>query len=106
MDHRGLGARICRWVDGNDESPGRRGSICRNLGETAQALGVSPQTVTNWMRRGENPLPHVRDGRRILIPDAILDRWIEDEAARNAAGNAAGNAARNKEGSRALQGSQ
>lgn len=79
---------MCRWADqngnpGGHENPGRRGAICRNLRETAQAVGVSTQTVQGWMRRRDNPLPHLRDGRRIIIPDFMLIRWIKEEAERN-----------------------
>lgn len=74
---------ICRWVDGN----GGHERICRNLRETAQAIGVSIQTVQGWMRRQENPLPHIRDGRRVIVPDFLLFRWMEQESGRNAGKN-------------------
>lgn len=76
--------RICRWVDGNGNPGGRQSGtqspICHNLQEAARMAGVSTQTVQGWMRRRENPLPHMRDGRRIIIPHSLLVRWIEAEA--------------------------
>ena len=82
-------AGICQWVDGNG-NPGGYEQFCHNLRETAQLIGVSVQTVQNWMRREHDQLPHIRDGRRIIVPHFLLVRWMEDEAQRNLERNPSG----------------
>ena len=60
-------------------------NTCRNLEQTATLLGIGTQTLQGWLRRKDNPLPHIRDGRRIIIPDFLLTEWIRAESERSAA---------------------
>lgn len=45
-----------------------------NVGEVADILGVSVQTIYSWVSRGR--LPVVKVGRRTLFHPAELERWI------------------------------
>lgn len=45
------------------------------VGEAAKRLGCSPRLVYSAVRRGE--LPVIRLGRRVLIPQAGLDRLLD-----------------------------
>ena len=65
--------------EGNSE-PGR---LCYNLEEAAQAVGVSVHKFNSWIHRAQAPVPHFRDGRRILIPIALLEAWLSAEVARH-----------------------
>ena len=42
--------------------------------EAAKRLGVSPYTVRTWLR--QRRLGHYRLGRRVVIADADLDRFL------------------------------
>ena len=55
------------------------GRLTLTVPEAAQALGVSQRHVINCINRGE--LPARRLGRRILIPLAALEAWLEGAAA-------------------------
>ena len=77
---------LCRWLNNGSAStetvettPG----ICHNVEQTAKAMGVGVHTIQGWLRRKRDPLPHLRDGRRILIPRFLLIRWVREEAERN-----------------------
>jgi hypothetical protein len=48
------------------------------LGEAAAALGVSPKFLTEHVRPD---LRLVRRGRKVLVPVAELQRWLEESAA-------------------------
>ena len=72
---------LCQWLD--DQSPTR---ISHNLVETAGLMGVGVHTLQGWLRRTENPIPHIRDGRRIIIPHHALIQWMEEETDRNTVG--------------------
>ena len=74
--------KLCRWLESHGGSQADR-SICQNLRETADSLGVAAQTVQRWMRRREHPLPHMREGRRIMVPRDMLLAWVEEEVRRN-----------------------
>ena len=82
---------LCRWIastapqNGATEPHRLPKRICHNLDQAAQMAGVGPQTARAWLEREENPLPHIRDGRRIVIPHFMLIRWLRDEAERQAA---------------------
>ena len=65
------------------EDTGLPGRLCCNVEEAARSVGVSVHKFNTWIRRAENPVPHIRDGRRILIPIQLLANWLADEAARN-----------------------
>ena len=46
-------------------------------GEVARRLGVSRQTIVNWIKQGY--LPGVRVGARMLVPASAFDRYAEFE---------------------------
>ena len=73
---------LCQWLDDQSkaENPTR---ISHNLVETAELMGVGVHTLQGWLRRTENPIPHIRDGRRIIIPHHALIQWMEEETDRN-----------------------
>ena len=39
--------------------------------------------LVTWLNRPDNPIPHIRDGRRILIPGFQLMVWLKEESDRN-----------------------
>jgi len=45
--------------------------------ETAERLGVSVARVYQLAR--EARLPHVRRGRRLLVPRAAWERWLSEQ---------------------------
>lgn len=49
-----------------------------DLRSLTQYAAVSERTVRNWVHRGENPLPAVRVGTKILIRRSVFDAWLED----------------------------
>lgn len=51
--------------------------------EAAQLLGIGRDTAYALIREGR--LPAVRIGRRILVPRAALQRWIDEETSRGRA---------------------
>lgn len=55
----------------------------------SQALGISLPMLDVLLNRVENPIPHFRVGRKVLIPRAALEQWLLDEAERTAAKNGA-----------------
>ena len=57
--------------------------LCYNVEEAAKAVGVSVHKFGSWLKRPERPVPHMKDGRRILIPIVPLEDWLRDEADRN-----------------------
>ncbi len=54
--------------------------------EIAARFGVCLATLDAWLHRAENPLPHVRAGKKIIISIEAADRWFSEEAARTVAG--------------------
>ena len=48
--------------------------------------GVSVLKVTEWLRRGEYPLPHNKNGRVILVPAFIFKEWMREEPTRSVGG--------------------
>ena len=46
--------------------------------EAAKALGVSERTLWTWTQQGT--IPHVRRGKTILYPTAVLARWLDEQA--------------------------
>ena len=51
--------------------------------EAAQRLGVSLPSLDAFLRRSKSPLPHFRIGRKVVIPVASLDEWLNEEARRH-----------------------
>ena len=78
---------LCRRLEQQEEHRAEtEPNTCRNLEQTATLLGIGTQTLQVWLRRKDNPLPHIRDGRRIIIADFLLTEWIRAESERNTAG--------------------
>lgn len=57
-----------------------------NLEEAAKAAGVSVSKLSGWLRRPSHPLPHILDGRRIVIVIKQFEEWLWAEATRNTNG--------------------
>ena len=57
--------------------------ICYNAKQAAELIGVSETKFKTWLIRRENPIPHIKEGRKYLIPGNLLAQWIKDEAARS-----------------------
>lgn len=45
--------------------------------DAAKALGVSPRTLWAWTSEGA--IPHIRRGKAILYPTAVLNRWLDEQ---------------------------
>ena len=54
--------------------------------EGADVLGIGLNTLHKLIVRRENPLPHIRVGKRVLIPRDRLEAWIEAETDRQVNG--------------------
>jgi excisionase family DNA binding protein len=52
-----------------------------SVSEAAEMLGLHRQTVAAAIRRGD--LPAVRLGRKVLVPRAALDRFLDTDTAAN-----------------------
>lgn len=52
--------------------------LAMSVAEAARALGVSRDAVYELVRRGE--MPHLRIGRRVIIPRQALERWLAGAA--------------------------
>ena len=50
--------------------------------EIAQRYGVCLATLDGWLHRADNPLPHVKAGKKVLISISAADRWFEAEGER------------------------
>lgn len=51
---------------------------CFSVAETAHLLGICKKKVYAMVRDGN--IPHLRIGRRIVIPAAVLREWMQAEA--------------------------
>ncbi len=49
-----------------------------SIPEFARALGISPASVYNAMKRDELPVPVIRIGHRYVVPRAALERVLAD----------------------------
>jgi len=47
------------------------------IGEVAEVLGKSPQTIRNWIARRE--IPFVRVGNRNMVLKASLEAWLKSK---------------------------
>lgn len=54
-----------------------------SIDDTCTVSGYSRPTIMAFIRRSENPLPHIKTGRKYMIPRAALETWLIEEAARN-----------------------
>ena len=50
---------------------------CLSVAETAHLLGICKTKVYAMIRGGS--IPHLRIGRRIVIPTAALRKWMQTE---------------------------
>ncbi len=57
--------------------------LLQGVRESARRLGAGRDQVYAWVREGR--LPCIRIGARILIPSAALERFVDDEVARQRA---------------------
>ena len=76
---------LCEWFTAKASDDTRRFDHLAflNINETAKFMRVSVSQVQIWLRRSDNPIPHIRDGRNYRIPVIGLKPWIEEETARN-----------------------
>lgn len=65
------------------------GKLTLTRSEAARELSVSLPVLDGWLHRADNPLPHIRSNRRVIIPAAGLQNWLLEEVERNQRGNAA-----------------
>ena len=73
-----------RFTAKADENAVRSNQLaCYNLKEAAKLVGVSTSKLVTWLNRRDNAIPHIRDGRRILIPGFQLMIWLKEESDRN-----------------------
>ena len=54
--------------------------ICLNVRQAAEKAGVGTKTIRSWMTRTTDPLPHMRDGRRVIIPLTTFTNWLEQQS--------------------------
>ncbi len=54
------------------------GALTVSVAEAAKLLGISRNLAYDLVREGR--LPHVRLGRRILVPRFGLEQWLAKEA--------------------------
>ena len=54
------------------------GTLMISVEEAARLLGISRNLAYDLVRQGR--LPHVRLGRRILVPRFGLEQWLAQEA--------------------------
>jgi excisionase family DNA binding protein len=60
------------------QRPAVDSSLLLTVAETSRLLRISRNMAYDLIR--QNALPHVRLGRRILVPRHGLERWIECQA--------------------------
>ena len=77
---------LCEWLSANGNGKGPNGVTCYNAKDAAVKAKVSVPTFRKWLRRRDNPLPHVRYGRMIRIPEFLLMEWLREEAGRHVNG--------------------
>ncbi len=51
--------------------------------EAAEFCNISLPTLAAFLARKEDPLPHIRVGRKYIIPADGLREWLAQEAERN-----------------------
>ena len=74
---------LCEWLSANGNGHDPNGVTCYNAQDAAVRIKVSVPTFRKWLRRRDNPIPHVRDGRMIRIPEFLLMEWLREEAGRH-----------------------
>ena len=48
-----------------------------SIPETATYIGHAPSTLRNQLYRGEFPFPYIKRGKKVLVDQRDLDRWID-----------------------------
>ena len=48
-----------------------------NLNEVGELISYHPQTLRNLISKGELPFPYVKQGRKVLVARADLERWVK-----------------------------
>ena len=79
---------LSEWLSSNGNGNGSNGVTCYNVEDAAARVRVSVPTFRGWLRRRNNPIPHVRDGRVIRIPEFLLMEWLREESERSTNGRA------------------
>ncbi len=77
---------LCEWLSLNSNGHDPNGVTCYNAKDAAVKAKVSVPTFRKWLRRRDNPIPHVRVGRMIRIPEFLLMEWLREEAGRHVNG--------------------
>ena len=79
-------AQLVEIVQSLESSSRETSGVPRRLGynqsEAAEAVGISEHKIQEWLKRAVDPLPHIKEGRRTIIPVGLLIEWLHDEAAR------------------------
>lgn len=60
---------------------------CYGRKEASERIGISLPTLDAFLNRSDNPLPHIRAGRKVIIPVSSLEAWLTAEAARTIGGS-------------------
>ena len=55
--------------------------LALSVAEAAQEIGCSPKLIRDLITRNE--IPHVRLGRRVVLPRELLREWLERRASAN-----------------------
>ncbi len=58
------------------EEPGK--PLAYRPRDAAKALGISERTL--WGKTKAGLIPHLRVGRAVLYPVAVLERWLAEQA--------------------------
>ena len=48
-----------------------------SIPEAAEYIGHAPGTLRNRFSRGDLPFRYIRHGRKVLVDQRDLDRWID-----------------------------
>lgn len=54
--------------------------------QAADYMSIGLSSIDKMIARRDNPLPHIKVGRRVVIPKAALETWIEEEIERQTGG--------------------
>ena len=84
-------ANLAKWLrkhaklqptDSNNKATGEASGepFCLNVRQAAAKAGVGIKTIRSWTTKPTNPLPHMRDGRRVIIPVATFNDWLQQES--------------------------
>jgi excisionase family DNA binding protein len=57
-------------------------SLTLSVRDAAVLSGIGRDALYRLVQDGQ--IPHLKIGRRVLIPRAALEKWLNEEAARNA----------------------